>query len=219
MQVKGKVVIAALIVVLLAAIGAYVYYERSNSSTGVPYKAFILSNLGALDCYSYTENATVVRDGKTLHVSMKGGSFNGTFYFHGKRSDLEWYIVLQNTTAKELVIMNSTKRNFTTTLTLDETARTEAYDPVRVALQAIGAGTEIKRDSGSVTYRFLITVSPSNDLKMNGTITVKLKDKVPTVFVIDADLLLDGKKVEHRSITAVLSKNCSIPEWVKELEG
>ncbi|GAB6135927.1 hypothetical protein JCM16307_14760 [Thermococcus prieurii] len=216
---KGRVVIVAIIVVLLVAIGAYVYHGKSSGSTGVPYKAFILSNLGSLNCYSYTENATVVRDGKTLHISMKGGYFNGTYYFHGKRSGLEWYIVLKNTTAKEIVIMNGTKKKFTATLTLDETARTEAYDPVKVALQAIGAGTEIKRDSDSVTYRFLITVSPSNDLKMNGTITVKLKDKVPTGFVIDADLLLGGKKVEHRSITAVLSRGCSLPEWVKELEG
>ncbi|WP_145955361.1 hypothetical protein [Thermococcus henrietii] len=219
MRVKGRVVIVAIIVVLLVAIGAYVYHGKGSGSTGVPYKAFILSNLGSLNCYSYTENATVVRDGKTLHISMKGGYFNGTYYFHGKRSGLEWYIVLKNTTAKEIVIMNGTKKKFTATLTLDETARTEAYDPVKVALQAIGAGTEIKRGSGSVTYRFLITVSPSNDLKMNGTITVKLKDKVPTGFVIDADLLLGGKKVEHRSITAVLSRSCSLPKWVKELEG
>lgn len=216
---KSRTLAVLVVAVLLTAVGAYAYYNKASGPEGAPYATLILSDLGALDCYSYIENSTVEEDGNVIKTSLEGGYFNGTYYFHGKRPGFEWYIVLQDRTANELVITNGTKKNFTVWLTREEAARIRAYDPVKVAIQAVGAGTEISRDSNNATYQFSITLPPSDRLKMNGTITVELEDKVPVSFIIDGDLILDGEKVEHRTIKAILRRDCSVPEWVKDLEG
>jgi hypothetical protein len=209
----------ALIIAGLILGGGYLYVSkiREPSKTVDTTRTKVLSYLGALDCYSYLENVTTTAGNRTVKSSIAGGKINSIYYFQGRRQDIVWYAILRNSTLKELISVNGTRRDVNVTLSNNEKAMFLSMDPVRIGLQAVGAGKQLEKDKNSVKYGFSITVSPSTGIRMNGTVTVFLEGNKVTRLVFDVNVISSDGQVEKRTITAVIEGKCELPEWAKGL--
>ncbi|WP_456367326.1 hypothetical protein [Thermococcus sp.] len=203
--------------VLLAIAGGYSYLqEKGPSKKPDTTRAKILSYLGGLECYSYVETGQITRTNQTVNITLWGGKYNDTYYFHEKVGELEWYGIIVNSTLKEKILVNGTFNNVTAVLSRDEKAMFLSFDPVRVAIHAIGVGKLLEKDKTSATYSFNITVSPSRVIRMGGTITVFWSGKNVEKIVLNVSVIYPSGIYEKRELTAVLGA-CKRPHWLNKL--
>lgn len=197
----------------------YLYTQRaSDHSPQVDTsRAQILAYLGGLDCYSYHENITTIIGDETIESSINGSRINGTYYFEGQRSGLHWYAVVINNTLKERIMTNGTTKDVNITLSKDERAMFLSVDPVKMGLQAVGVGKLVEKNKDKITYAFEITLSPSTDFKMNGTVTVLWDGGRVTKLIFNVEVWTQGRQSENRTIIAAIKENCVQPKWLKEL--
>ncbi|MBP1912023.1 hypothetical protein [Thermococcus stetteri] len=218
---KGWRTIVVGIIIGLVILGGYVYTSRTQSHSPEidTTRAQILAYLGDLDCYSYIENVTTTAENRTVESNIEGGKINGTYYFQGESKGLIWHAVILNNTLLERISINGTTREVNLTLSADEKALFLSADPVKIALQAVGAGKLVRKDKDSRVYSFNILVSPSTNVRMNGTVTVFWDGEKVTKLIFNVKVRTTDGQTEKRTITAAIREKCEQTEWAKELTG
>ncbi|AMQ19142.1 hypothetical protein [Thermococcus peptonophilus] len=217
---KGSRVVLAVLIIGLVILGGYLYTTtraKEHSPEIDTTRAQILAYLGGLDCYSYQENITTTIGNETTESTINGGRIYGTYYFEGQRSGLHWYAVIINNTLKERIITNETTKDVNITLSKDGKALSLSVDPVKIGLQAVGAGKLVEKGKNNITYTFDITVPPSLNIEMNGTVTVFWDGERVTRLMFNVEVGTQGRQTEKRTIIAIIREECRKPEWFKKV--
>ncbi|WP_297503344.1 hypothetical protein [Thermococcus sp.] len=219
-----KRTLAVLILVIAAGIAGAWYLRGSGSiihqQSPLAVKGQILARLGAMDCYTYTQNITVSSGNVTVRSSVEGGLNNGTYYFHGRRSGTEWWGTIRGCHLVERVVNAGEKKEFNINLTENELSAMMMYEPVQLAIRALGSSDKVSVSGQWLVCNFTLPETGGGSPEtFAGTIKVKFNDHyIPTRLIVDSIVTSNGETVKRVSFSADIKEECWIPEWEKILE-
>jgi len=216
------VAIAALVLII---IGIAAWYQTSHAPAAhkqvTDYKGILVANMGSMKCYTYEENLTTTSNGKTTHSSILGGYYNGTYFFHGKTANMEWWAVIKGNRFIEKISKGGKTTTVQMNLTKKEIQDMLLYEPVKLGLRALGSGTTVKSGPSVVVVDYTMYVPYNgNTAIMVGRAEVGFtKDYSREKMNISGTISPGNNILEKLSISAVVHATCHVPEWVPQLEG
>jgi len=216
---RGKIV--GLVVILFAVMGGIGFYVMSQNKTSPSNSDFtpkLLSRLGGMDCYTFNETVIVTYSNITITSTLTGGFYNGTYFFHGKKNGTEWWTVISGGELIQRVLINGSSKIIEFNITQDQRSLMTIYDPVKLALRAVGAGKEISRKRNSGEYHYTIRLTEKELMCGNLTVWVD-KNFYPVKIVSNGVTFREGNRTVVLSIRANVFNKCVIPSWVKELKS
>lgn len=215
----------AVLILVIAAVGvAGAWYLRGGESvihrpSPLEVKGQVLARLGAMDCYSYAQDVTVQAGNVTVKSHVDGGFSNGTYYFHGKRSGMEWWGTLRGHHLVERVSRSGETKNLDVNLTDDELSAIMMYEPVRLAIRALGSSNKVDISGKVLTANFTLPeIEGGVQETFSGTIRVRFDGSYrPVEIAVNGKVTSSNRTVKTISFSARIKEECQIPEWEKTL--
>ena len=219
---NGKVIGAIIAVLVIAGIAGIWHSSNSPSGrAGVNPKGAILAKMGSLACYQYQENLTTIDGNVTDHTTIYGGYSNGSYFFHGKKGNFEWWGLLEGKNLTEKILRNGSVSRVNLTLTDSEIKDLTLYDPIKTGLMALGSTSAVKVSKSWITANYTIYITYwSSGAIMTGSIKVLYgKDYTPKRIEMTGKISRGNEILQEFSISALIVNSCELPEWAKELKG
>ncbi len=215
--------LAVLILVIAAAGVAGAWYLKGGGGvihgpSPLEVKGQVLARLGAMDCYSYAQDVTIQAGNVTVKSHVDGGFSNGTYYFHGKRSGMEWWGTLRGHHLVERVSRSGETKNLDVNLTDEDLSAIMMYEPVRLAIRALGSSNKVDISGKVLTANFTLPeVEGGVQETFSGTIRVRFEGSYrPVEIAVKGRVIAGEKTVKTVSFTAGIKRECRKPEWSKE---
>ncbi|ASJ06713.1 hypothetical protein [Thermococcus pacificus] len=213
--------VLALVLIVLGAVGAWYLAgggQTIHHTSAQVVKAKVLVRLGTMDCYSYSQNMTVSYGNVTIQSHADGGLNNGTYYFHGTRDEMEWWGTIKDHHLVEKVVGSGETKEIETNLTDEELSAMMLYDPVKLALRALGSSEDVQISASWITCNFTLPETEGGAHKtFSGTIKVRFDESYrPLKVVVDGKISYEGKTLRRVSFSADVKNECSTPEWENE---
>jgi hypothetical protein len=208
------------IIVLLFAGALWFFNSSGTVHPRTNPRGAVLAKMGAMTCYLYTENITTVTGNSAERTFVEGGSFNGSYFFHGRKGDLEWWGLIRGKELVERVSRNGTVSHLRVNLTESEIKDLLLYDPIKTGLRALGSASSVKASDSWVASNYTIYVTyRGSGAIMSGTVKVFYgKDYTPERIELKAEISNGREVLQEFSLSAEIISSCRLPEWVKGLE-
>ena len=217
-----KLMAGIILALVLIGIVGVVYEHHSGSGSNVPpdYKGILVAKLGSMKCYSYSQNLTTRAGNSTETSTVEGVYSDGTYFFHGRRSDLEWWGILRNNTLVEKIEVNGSSKIVRLNLTDGEVKDFTMYDPVKLAFRALASSSSSTSSSSQVlaNYTFYTEYKGAGALQF-GTVRVLFdRNYSPVRIEVESKIKSGEKLLLSFSFTSDIKNSCSVPGWAEELE-
>ncbi|MCD6372005.1 MAG: hypothetical protein J7L37_00400 [Thermococcus sp.] len=219
---RGKFIgVIVAVLVIAGIVGVWYSSNHPLKEVQVNPKGAILAKMGSLTCYQYDENLTTIDGNVTDHTTIYGGYSNGSYFFHGKKENFEWWGLLEGKNLTEKILRNGSVSQVNLTLTDSEIKDLTLYDPIKTGLMALGSTSAVEVSKSWITanYTIYITYWGSGAI-ITGTIKVLYgKDYTPKRIEMTGKISRGNEILQEFSISALIVNSCELPEWAKELKG
>lgn len=216
---RKYVAVVAILLLLVGGFSAWYLSRKGSTHRYIDYRGLVLSRMAGMNCYTYSGNSTVTVNNESETTPIEAGMNGSVYFFHGKKSGMEWWAVLRNGTLREKILKGGKTSYTEFNLTHDEIEGLLLYNPIKVGIRALGSSSSVKVFKNTILANYTIyTTYTGESVLLTGNIEVIFDDDYrPTEIHLVEDIQQGDKLLKRIELSVKVNASCDIPKWVREV--